>query len=402
MQIDFHFFTVYTLCRSTGMNHDSAYKVSYSSQFVDDAIYGHIIEFKNGGFYEQVLTAWDFGVNDFLQIQKSFELFDSEDVQNKILVPFHFIPGNINEFNSSSFREKMICRENSGMANEFIDHVISLDAPNTLHLLGIALHSYADTWAHQNFSGQFTGLKEYGKESVNKIENAFFSDKTPCPVNNLYMNFLEAGHGQAGHAPDLPYAEWKYYHCYLDKIVLQRNWERFLSASKAIYYKLIDYKKTSHGVIYFDDIQIPWENIEEKLLRQFQIKDTLDNRCKSWKKLLIDDYFEFGPSDLDYDNRKWFYEAIKVVGQHNTSGLTILTRNLIEFFLYNIITPINRLIHSSSIRFEEPKKRKKTTDIYERLDGFENSCWKLHNDAAAYLRFYTLNILLPKHGIYCA
>ena len=43
MQKDFHYATVYVLCRLAGMKSKYAKKVAYSSQQVDDAVYGHAL-----------------------------------------------------------------------------------------------------------------------------------------------------------------------------------------------------------------------------------------------------------------------------------------------------------------------------------------------------------------------
>lgn len=388
MQKDFHFYAIYSLCRATGMLHSAAQKVSYSSQFVDDAIYGHIIEFKDGGWYEQILTAWNFGTSDTEQIQNSFELLNNESIQNKILVPFHFIPGNTNEPYSTSFRERMICRENSVIANEMLDHVIELSAENSLHLLGIGLHSFADTWAHQNFSGQFTGLDD---NSVNKISNAQFSDKKPCPIKGIYAVPLETGHGQAGNAPDLPYAEWSYDHEYLKANIFQNNSDRFLSASEAIYFKLLKFKNTDHGKVFFSTNTILWKDLEDELYKLFQNNNSEDTeeRCRFWEEKLADDFLGFGKTIVHYNNREWFYQAINVVGEHPDKTIFGKFSDLCA-----------RLM--SALNNKPLRTRSQTKDIYQRLDGFENSSWKLHNDSAAYLRFYILTELLSKHGIYCA
>ena len=44
MQEDFHFYTIYVLCRANGMSPDHARIVAYSSQHADDAKYEHSLK----------------------------------------------------------------------------------------------------------------------------------------------------------------------------------------------------------------------------------------------------------------------------------------------------------------------------------------------------------------------
>ena len=79
MQEDFHFYTIYTLCRCAGMSGADSHTVAYASQHTDDAKYEHALEFENGGRFQQVLTSHRFFHPDAI----------SKDVCYRIWVPFH-------------------------------------------------------------------------------------------------------------------------------------------------------------------------------------------------------------------------------------------------------------------------------------------------------------------------
>ena len=81
-----------------------------------------------------------------------------ELANHEVWIPFHFLPGNdglqAGKDPSGKFINKIICEPNSYIAQDMIHSCI--ENKNTLyglHRLGITMHVYADTWAHQGFAG---------------------------------------------------------------------------------------------------------------------------------------------------------------------------------------------------------------------------------------------------------
>ena len=75
-----------------------------------------------------------------------------------VWVPFHFLPGNgglpAGQDPEGPFVRKLVCRPNSHVALDVIRSVIRhREMRHALHRLGITMHVYADTWAHQGFAG---------------------------------------------------------------------------------------------------------------------------------------------------------------------------------------------------------------------------------------------------------
>jgi len=147
MQIDFHYDAIYVLSRYAGFNREDAKIIAHSSQYVDDAENGGLIKFTNSPSYYHIRTA-----------HKIVDKQNSDEMANIYSwVPFHFLPGNVSDEGKgieTSFVSKLVCRENSQIAREMMEECIfRKNDYNGLHRLGLSLHVYADTWAHQNFAG---------------------------------------------------------------------------------------------------------------------------------------------------------------------------------------------------------------------------------------------------------
>lgn len=349
MQKDFHFYVIYVLCRCNGMSPGSSKVVAYSSQHTDDAKYDHALQFENGGRFHQVLSA-----HKFLHP----EVF-SLDSQYRIYVPFHFIPG----VTGDRFRERMVCRQNSDTARQMVRQVANLkEKLYLLHRLGIALHVYADTWSHQDFSGLQTEVNDIEeidvvneeKKGIAKVFTDFFRGVTEALIP-------EIGHAEAATLPDEPYREWNFYHVYQDKIIERKNWLICQDASRTIY-KEIKHFLTRNSE-YKTEEPIPWGDIKGEVTNLFKQKGDMEERCRNWAEKINDSGFGFDcqatERDISYDDREWFRKAVKV--ETDT----------------------------------EDKKK------YFREDNFHTSDWKFFHDAAASHRFFVLQELLSSKGIIC-
>jgi hypothetical protein len=347
MQEDFHFYTIYSLARVAGFNPGNAYIIAYSSQHTDDAKYEHALEFENGGRFQQVLTAHRFLDLGALSKATCYEIW----------IPFHFLPGNL----GLDFYERMLTRANSVVAQRIIDRFLDSSLkPYTLHLLGIILHVYADTWSHQNFMGL--------EHEMNDVNNLKVEGETDESLNDLLEKLKEKiaeyalpklGHAQAGTIPDEPYRNWEY-EDYKGRYFKISNLERSLDAAQHCYLVLLKFLKKFPQ--FSTSSPIPWQNIVNKISELFSIKGDLEKRKNAWKEAISNGEFGFKPEnkdiDLSYDDREWFKEAVEVI-----------------------------------VEGEQDK--------YIRKEGFEKSNWKYFHDAAAYYKFCVLHEILPEYGIIC-
>lgn len=354
MQLDFHFYTIYVLCRCNGMSPENAKKVAYASQHTDDAKHEHALKFENGGRFQQILSA-----------HKIFDIDAvSSESQHRIYVPFHFIPGN----HGDRIRERMVCKENSDIAQMMVQEVATLkDKPYQLHRLGIALHVYADTWSHQEFSGLHSEVNDVEVKEVFNEDESVFSEI--LGIFGGITDFLtpQIGHAKAGHLTDEPFRDWKFYNAYQDRNMTRKNWVLCENASKEIYEQVKSF--LANNSQFKDEQSIPWDSIKSTIVSLFKQKGDIETRCQNWAETINDSRFGFecqaGEKDLPYDDREWFKEAVEV--------------------------------KEVPTKVDEKRKIKK----YWRKDDFHLSDWKYFHDAAASHRFFVLHEILAPEGIVC-
>jgi len=207
MEKDFHYYLIYAIAKITGF--EKADIIATSSQFVDDNNEGQFSIDKrpalfpekirsNGGHYYPIMTQ--------SLSTKSLNSY----VQKYVYVPFHFIPGD-NSVVFDGKKNRLSTTPGSPNATAVLRKALKSGNP---YQLGIALHTYADTWSHQNF----TGLQE-GWNSVYPWYNVFKSI-----VPNI-------GHAEAGHSPDVISEEWTDHR--LGKKI--KNTKRTFTATAEIY-----------------------------------------------------------------------------------------------------------------------------------------------------------------------
>jgi hypothetical protein len=130
-----------------------------------------------------------------------------------VWVPFHFLPGNgglpAGQEPEGPFIRKLVCTPNSFVAQDMVRATIwSARRPWGLHRLGIAMHVYADTWAHQGFAGV--------SHAVNHARDLTDAAGTPDTslmerLKSYFINdALPLGHGTVLGNPDKPYLRWAY------------------------------------------------------------------------------------------------------------------------------------------------------------------------------------------------
>jgi hypothetical protein len=197
MNAEFHYYAVYFLCLRAGLDRERCSDIAFASQYVDNAIVAYDID--DGGFRYRTEVTQNY-------------IFWDEATLREIYLPFHFVPGDL---------ERARAERVDGAASRW---TVTPDSPLSKELLlaalrtgddfriGIALHSYADTWAHQHFSGRI--------EACNVVDPS-----SPLPA---------AGHLQALRSPDDAVGIWQ------DRRLrtgLSRvdNCARFLAAARRIY-----------------------------------------------------------------------------------------------------------------------------------------------------------------------
>ena len=220
MNREFHYYAICYLARSAGFPPDDAETIAISSQMVDESRF-----------------AWNVvdGSHSFMTEVTQNYLFWDPDIARQAYLPFHFVPGNPSE---AARRRKdrqehplAVTADNANVRTLLIAALKS----GSLYRIGIALHAYADSWAHQNFSGTV--------DSFNQI------------LGNALLP--AAGHLQAGTNPDTPALAW------IDPRLEEpfshvSNQQRFLEAARMIYRFLCTARKRR-----FDDEVFVLEPLEK-------------------------------------------------------------------------------------------------------------------------------------------
>lgn len=303
MQIDFHHGTTYCIARFAGFRHPEAEIIAYCAQYVDDAINNGLITFDNGAIFSRISSA-----------HKMLDYRNFEELANhRVWIPFHFLPGNgglpAGEDPNGKFIEKLICRPNSPVAQEMVrDCILNRHLPYGLHRLGITMHVYADTWAHQGFAGVNHRINEArdlvdgaGKPDsrlINRLQNYFVSGALPL------------GHGAVLSNPDKPFLRWGYTNGRNEKIT-RDNPRDFLEAADCMYksmkrYLLGDPEANVSGLPEADRTAIA-------SLFTTITDDKGINRHQKWLEAIAEGYFSFGSANISYiPNGKgsWKYLAL--------------------------------------------------------------------------------------------
>ena len=249
MEKDFHYYLIYGLAKITGINNPDL--VAYASQFMDDnnegqfSVDGEEVSFPDklkadGGYYYPIMTQ--------SLSPKSLDPY----VQKYVYVPFHFLPGD-NTVAIAGKKNPLSTPPNSRNARAMLSKALESGDP---YRIGIALHTYADTWAHQNFSGL--------REEWNAV----------YPWYNIFKSIVpNIGHAEAGHVPDIISESWTDYRFGTKKI---DNRPRAFEAVQEIFSNL--QKKSKKGP--------PWQEVEDDFHKIIYTRD-YDNRIKKLSEFLI-------------------------------------------------------------------------------------------------------------------
>lgn len=206
MNFEFHYYAVAALALRAGYPSEAAHRIARSSQQVDQSIFTwEILDLPS-----TVGGRANYTGRSYRTDKTQDYVFWDEDVFRNIYLPFHFIPGDsakAAEAREDGLVDPWITTPDSPLARELL--IRALRTANQ-HRIGIALHAYADTWAHQNFSGRLGEANDLGQRS-------------PLPP---------AGHLQALGSPDQATELWRDPRLRNPEV---DNRERFLAAAKMIY-----------------------------------------------------------------------------------------------------------------------------------------------------------------------
>lgn len=273
MDIEFHYYMTYIIALRAGFKADEAYTIAYSSQYTDD----------NDTPYEIVDD--NFPYKNY--ISQTMDITKPKEELLRIHPYFHFFPGNKREIVNNSYPRKdgklhlLNTIPNNMNAKRFFKKSLK---SGDFYKIGIATHTYADTFCHQNFVGF--------KEAFNNMEG-FLAQIIPS-----------VGHADALHKPDIPGLVW-FDDRHVSSHVEVKNKDRILEAAGNIFQFYCE-QCTKQS-----DIDKNKEKLVSELGEAIGEISENDNRKEERKKNYIDVLKSIAKDAFrDYDEDEWFDKAI--------------------------------------------------------------------------------------------
>jgi hypothetical protein len=366
MQIDFHHGVTYCVARIAGFDRERAAIIAYASQYVDDAVESGPVKLDNGMVFNRVNSA-----------HKTLDYRNFEQLANqRVWVPFHFLPGNhgLPAGQSPPGIDRSICRPNSHVAQDMLRECIrTQQASHALQRLGISMHVYADTWAHQGFTGinhkinraselldEQGQLDQSKQKRIQQFYEKSMGEQIIDRVTGLFVSeVLPLGHGAVLSYPDKPFLKWGYTNG-LGEVVQRNNPVDFLAAAEHMCQWLQRY------LVGNGDVAAPGLPMVDRATIADLLANTQDwesaTRHDRWCKAIKDGKFSFGAEDCSYSSigqGSWVMEAFGV----------------------------------EEPNFADPRYR------HPYLPNFLTSNWKLFHDALLAHQSFVMQELLPRYQI---
>lgn len=361
MQIDFHHAVTYVVARLGGMAHGDAGIVAHAAQYVDDATTDGPLTFDTGERYVRVTSA-----------HKTLDFRNGDHADNRLVwVPFHFLPGNAPPPAGCSgeeiFHRRMMCKPDSAVAREMVHDCIQNKAlPFALHRFGIALHTYVDTWAHQQFVGVVCDLNKITNLTIHPdpaydgtpVHTALAGGATRMKAF-FAGKLLPVGHAAALTCPDLPFLKWSFTR-ESGEVVQRDNPSDFLQAATGAFNMARRYVA---GDTSLAGVALPPDDEAaiDDLLRHTLLIDG-EARHPVWLDAIKQGRFSFGPAEISYvDQGEGSWKMVALGADPDDE-----------------------------------------TDVsFEFTSNFLASDWKRFHDAVQHHRLFILHDLLPRVGL-CA
>ncbi|MGE5475349.1 MAG: DUF6765 family protein [Bacteroidales bacterium] len=363
MDIDFHYYATYTAARLAGFSKNDAVTVAHAAQYVDNSNYQQV--------FRDDYSYWLKDTSEFRPhqtVQENSELGEAAanplrwnqgftNKMRRIWACFHFLPANYGDnpgkleyqgprvhgnwrYDDEAERcFKMLCLPNSRLAKLMINDLVSShrDAPYRLHLIGLRMHTLADTWAHTFYAGTPAWWVNDAGETVRDLTTnpptnvewglAFTDERKKTiematPPSPFYTSMAYLGHGRMGHVPDHPWIKYEYSPQWKNGTLTKDNPVDFLKA----FNQLVAAMRCILAGTPFDAnspsglSDATQKSIESILRTANEDKRLPDKRCELWRKAL--DTVAFDGTVLGappaYDAGQWLNELKQAANQKAT------------------------------------------------------------------------------------
>lgn len=363
MDITFHYFAVKTVAIKAGFKEDEAQRIATYSQYIDDYDWIAYRDCKNLPKYIKESNEYDLYIPNWWTANLNFNtattgfstiidyawlLLSSSQKFN--VSAFHFIPRDKN-YNPEVRTSPALIGDGSIISNMLIiarENFKTEDRKKVLMRIGMLLHTFADTYAHQLFSGYNSHINDIKVTKViNNINNQDISEIAINEINNYTEIMLQnvshlpeaqnglpyIGHMWAGNIPDSTNLsfEMKYKSTLQsdhDKTYFRNNTSTFITACKHI----LNFLRSCLGKTDIEEEE--WEPFAENLKKGFLYeypKENIENNLANHWKYIFEENTYFYSKNAVEDN---FY----LKNNENISTESILGTNYTEeFYNYNCL-----------------------------------------------------------------
>jgi hypothetical protein len=346
MDINFHYFVVKTLAHHAGFAEADAQAIAWYSQQVDNFTMHLPLYVTNEppAYFMQNHYARELNSRLWLVLPHPTGIDMTQTLgdyyRHTTLAPFHFIPGQsffALQENTDATRADYRCVPGSSDKAQLICQIVeqAVEAAKkdsnekSLMQLGMALHTYADTYAHCGFSG----LEGWENKAV--IVKAFNQhtqkEEIPKEERLFFKELPHIGHGNAGTAPDICAAQidLAMQNAENDKelsLHIQRdNLLWFLQCAREILDILCD----TLGVERWSEDT--WQPLSEKMAAAMQVPGTEETK----KDFLISQWSSRFPDiSYHYEKNERFFEQEDTVAQEVNGSISI-AHPTAAFYDYN-------------------------------------------------------------------
>lgn len=294
MQQDFHFYATMVLARAAGFNPDDARIIATACQYVDDSTEYQPINIKVNG-----------DVLKFDPTCTSYKAINPANLdwanQKRVWIPFHFLP--TRPFKPKKSLHFVYTTSPDSIFSKFLLQQAIYEPLNNYKVrlirIGIALHTYADTFAHAGFSGRHS--KENDVQNMTLWSSGKWMESI---IRKTVLNLApQIGHAEAGSYPDYPFQKWK---CKLGENSQKINRDNtvvFLKTAEQIYLIFQGIRKMNPAEI------ISWSEVKDSFKSLFKKDVDLKKRVFNWQQ----EFRSMFPVDSDlffYDKDRLRQEAL--------------------------------------------------------------------------------------------
>jgi len=299
VDIEFHYYIMYLIATRAGFDPKSAYTIAYASQFVDDNVISYKLDANHQEQYKNYISQT---INILKPEQKLFRIYPL----------FHFIPGEI--FEGCPRKDGKLHYLNTTPDSKNARNILkAATKTRNLYRIGIASHAYADTWAHQNFTGYYDEFNVL-KEPLQR------------PWELLRYFGIPIGHVSALHNPDRINRVWD--DCRLVKT--KRDNKIIFAEAIGNLFEFLSEMHHSH-----DDPK-HLETEKQQLINDIQTatqSPSKDERVKNY--IILSQKEIYGKHTMkSYDSFEWMNEAVS----ENLKGLRFKGKNIVLKFLLTYIS----------------------------------------------------------------